>query len=214
MENILTFDRLLEISGFALGIIYLWYEYHASARMWVVGIIMPMISTYVYYSAGLYADMMMAIYYIIIAVYGFVSWKFLRNRAGTVSDTGKTNKKELPITKISCKTAICAVLWFCPIYALIAWWLVDFTNSTVPYLDAFTTAASIIGSWLLAKKYLEQWLVWIVVDAVTSGLLIYKDRPFYAVLYGLYTIIAVAGYLKWKKLMKSQNNGLDSVKAS
>ena len=92
---------------------------------------------------------------------------------------------------------LAAVIWVA-IYFLLS----RLTNSTVPVLDAFTTALSIVGIWALARKYLEQWFVWIVVNVVTCGLYFYKDIPFKASLYGLYVIIAVLGYFKWKKMMK------------
>ena len=84
--------------------------------------------------------------------------------------------------------------------------LTNFTDSRVPILDSFTTALSIVGIWALARKYLEQWFVWIVVDVVTCGLYFYKDIPFKASLYGVYVIIAVFGYFKWKKLLSLQDN--------
>ena len=92
-----------------------------------------------------------------------------------------------------------AALWW-----FIWWVLVSFTDSTVPVADAFTTALSVVGLWMLARKYAEQWLVWFVVDAVCSGLYLYKGIPFYCVLYGVYTVISLFGYRKWLRLMKSQ----------
>ena len=89
------------------------------------------------------------------------------------------------------------------IWAFIYFVLSRFTNSNVPVADAFTTALSIVGIWALARKYLEQWFVWIVVDIVTSVLYFYKDIPFKASLYALYVIIAVFGYFKWKKMMET-----------
>ena len=86
----------------------------------------------------------------------------------------------------------------------IAWVLINFTDSNVPWLDSFTTALSIVGMWMLARKYVEQWWAWIGVDAVSTGLYIYKGLDFTAALYGLYTIIAIFGYFKWKKLMKKE----------
>ena len=84
----------------------------------------------------------------------------------------------------------------------IAWLLINYTDSNVPWWDAFTTALSIIGMWMLARKYLEQWWVWIVVDVVCVGLYIYKDLHFTAGLYALNAIIAIFGWVNWKKLMK------------
>lgn len=76
-----------------------------------------------------------------------------------------------------------------------------FTDSNVPYWDSFTTALSVAALWMLAHKYIEQWLVWIIVDVVCCGLYIYKELYFTAGLYGLYSIIALFGYIKWKQLM-------------
>jgi ABC-type branched-subunit amino acid transport system permease subunit len=83
----------------------------------------------------------------------------------------------------------------------IAWILIRFTDSNVPWLDSFTTALSIIGMWMLARKYVEQWWAWIVVDVVCCGLYIYKELYFTSALYGLYSIIAIFGYFKWKQMM-------------
>ena len=84
--------------------------------------------------------------------------------------------------------------------------LVTFTDSSVPALDAFTNAASFIGLWALARKYIEQWLFWIVVDIICTILYIYKGIPFKAGLYGLYVVIAILGWFKWKQMMLKQKN--------
>ena len=81
--------------------------------------------------------------------------------------------------------------------------LVGFTNSTVPFWDAMTTAGSIVAMWMLSRKYVEQWLVWLAVDLVTVGLYLYKGIPLTAGLYALYSALAVAGYLRWKAKMRA-----------
>ena len=90
------------------------------------------------------------------------------------------------------------LIWLA-IYEVLAHW----TNSTVPVTDSFVNALSIIALWALAQKYLEQWLIWIVVDAFCCGLYAYKGIPFKAGIYGLYVIIAIFGYFKWKQMMKT-----------
>jgi nicotinamide mononucleotide transporter len=94
---------------------------------------------------------------------------------------------------------------------LIAWaalytFLVTCTDSRVPLADSFTTALSFVGIWALARKYLEQWFIWIVVDVVCTVLYVQKGIPFKAALYGLYVVIAVMGYIKWKKMMAEAKN--------
>lgn len=95
------------------------------------------------------------------------------------------------------------------IWATLYVFLVTCTDSRVPLADSFTTALSFAGIWALARKYLEQWLIWIVVDVVTCGLYFYKDIPFKASLYGLYVVIAIAGYHRWKRLMKEEDKDLN-----
>lgn len=194
----LTLDRVLEIAGLCIGLLYLYWEYHADSKMWFANIAMPTISFWVYFRAGLYADFAMNIYYFVIAIYGYIVWT--RHRG---TPTSGKKKRELPITRIKPRTLLCALIVLTVVYAVILTWLLTCTDSTVPYLDAFTTALSIVAMWMLARKYIEQWIAWIFVDAVTAGLCIYKDRPFYAVLYGAYTVIAFFGYAKWLRLMKS-----------
>lgn len=182
----------LEIAGVILGIIYLLQELKASRAMWITGMIMPLISLFVYFRAGLYADFAIDIYYFLIGIYGFIAWK---------RGTGK-KKTDLPITHTPVKHIVPLVIVFAILFVAIGLVLQNWTNSTVPWQDSFTTALSIIGLWMLARKWIEQWWVWFVVDAVSTGLYIYKGIPFYAALYGLYTILAVYGYFKWKKKMQ------------
>lgn len=185
-------NQIIELAGFLLGLAYLYYEYHAGAKMWIFGLFMPMLSMWVYYSKGLYADCAMNVYYLLMAAYGYIAWTFnLKSR----------ERVERPITSLSRTT----FLWLIPIsaaiYAALAAWLVLGTDSTVPWLDAFTTAMSIVGTWMLARKYLQQWIVWIMVDTVSTGLYFYKGLYFYSVLYAIYTVIAVLGYFKWRRMM-------------
>ena len=184
---------VLEIIGTFIGLVYLWLEYKASIYLWIAGIIMPAIYIFVYYEAGLYADFGINIYYLGAALYGWWIWKF-----GNKSQ----RSQELPITHMPKSKWLKAALIFVVALFLIAWILINHTDSNVVWWDAFTTALSIVGMWMLARKYLEQWWVWIVVDIVCVGLYIYKELYFTSALYALYAIIAIFGWLNWKKLMK------------
>lgn len=187
-------EHALEIAGVVLGIIYLLQELKASRAMWITGMIMPLISLFVYFRAGLYADFAIDIYYFLIGIYGFIAWK---------RGTGK-KKEDLPITRTPVKAILPLVLVFSVLFVAIGLVLQNWTNSTVPWQDSFTTSLSIVGLWMLARKWIEQWWVWFVVDAVSTALYIYKGIPFYAGLYALYTVLAVYGYFKWKRKMDAQ----------
>ncbi|MGL5958220.1 MAG: nicotinamide riboside transporter PnuC [Phocaeicola sp.] len=184
---------MLEYIGTLVGLIYLWLEYKASVYLWIASVIMPAIYLFVYYEAGLYADVGINVYYLLAAVYGWINWQSKQNNGSTQS--------ELPITQMPLRYylplgIICTTCFFAIVYLL-----KNYTDSTVPWLDSFTTALSIAGMWMLAKKYIEQWWVWLIVNLVCTGLYIYKGLEATAALYGLYAIITLLGYRKWKRLM-------------
>ncbi|MBQ8158021.1 MAG: nicotinamide mononucleotide transporter [Prevotella sp.] len=180
----------LDIVTTILGLIYIWLEYRAHIALWVVGIVMPALDVYLYYSHGLYGDAGMAVYYTLAAVYGLCIWKFKKTRK---------LKQELPIIHMPRSQYLGTTVFFFVSWAAIYYVLKNWTDSTVPVLDSFTNALSFVGMWALARKYLEQWLFWIVVDMVCTVLYVQKGIPFKAGLYGLYVVIAVMGYRKWKE---------------
>ena len=188
-------NNWLEIVGTIIGFVYLWQEVKASIWLWLTGIVMPAIYTVVFYQSGLYADFGIQVYYIVAALYGFLFWKF-----------GKKQDKPLPIVHTSVRQGVIlfliTVLVFIPIYLI----LTKYTDSTVPFYDSATTALSIVALWMLAKKHVEQWFVWIAVDAVSSALYFYKGIYFTAVLYAVYTVVAIYGYKKWNLMEKTQYN--------
>lgn len=176
-----------------LGLIYIWLEYRASIALWFVGVIMPALDIYLYWSHGLYGDSGMACYYTLAALYGFYVWKFKKTRK---------KKEPLPIIKMPRDKYLPVTVFFFIAWGAIYYILIRWTNSTVPLQDSFTNALSFVGMWALARKYVEQWLFWIAVDAVCCILYVQKGIPFKAGLYGLYVAIAVAGYFKWNKMRK------------
>lgn len=183
--------HLFDAISFVLGLLYLLLEFRASVWLWPVGIVMPIVHSVTYYKAGLYADFGMEFFYVIVAVYGF--WKWMRRIPGS--------SKSVPITHFPASKALIGGVAFVALWVGIALFLHHFTDSTVPVLDAFTTALSIIAYWALANKWVEQWLLWLVVDAICTGLYVYKGIPFSAALYGFYTVMAVLGYRNWLRKM-------------
>ena len=215
-------NHWLDIVTTILGLVYLVLEYRASIALWVVGIVMPAMDIYLYWSHGLYGDAGMAVYYTLAAIYGYAVWKFgakwkqmlkrsnaadtSLNAAGSdaseVSSAEGGSSEELPITFFPRRLVLRTLGFFLLAWAATYYVLVAYTNSTVPLLDAFTNALSFVGLWALARKYVEQWLFWIAVDVVCCYLYVVKGIPFKAGLYGLYVVIAVLGYMKWKGFAK------------
>ncbi len=181
----------LDIITTVLGLVYIYLEYRAHIALWIVGIIMPALDVILYWQSGLYGDAGMAVYYTLAALYGFAVWKFGRKRNQRAGE-------EMPITHMPSRLYLSAAVFMVVAWLVIYYVLVRFTDSDVPILDSFTNAVSFVALWALARKYVEQWLFWIVVDIICTGLYIYKGIPFKASLYGLYVIIAIMGYRKWK----------------
>ena len=160
---------------------------------------MPAIYIYIFYNAGLYADFVINVYYLFIAIYGWLAWKY-GFKLFKISSK-KDRVEGLKISSLPKKVWLKLIAVYLILQFLITWVLITYTNSNVPWLDSFTTSVSIIAMWMLARKYVEQWLVWIVVDVVSVGLYIYKDLYYTSALYALYAVIAILGYIKWKKMM-------------
>ena len=198
----------LDLLTTILGLAYIILEYRASIWLWAVGFAMQSLGIVLYYQKGLYADCGMEFYYLAMTVYGWWNWARKDHRGamdeerGARSEEGGTRGEEpLPIRHFPLRLAMLWTVITLAAWATIYYFLVTFTDSRVPVADSFTTALSFVGIWALARKYLEQWLIWIVVDVVTCGLYFYKEIPFKASLYGLYVVIAIAGYRKWKRMM-------------
>lgn len=189
----------LEIIGTIIGLVYLWLEYHASIYLWVASVVMPIVYTFIFFDAGLYADMGIQIYYVLASVYGFICWKWAISRKTKEIATETLKIAHTPRRLIMPLSIVCTLLTFA-----IAFILISFTDSNVPWWDSVTTSLSIVAMWLMARKYIEQWWVWLVVDVVSAGVYIYKDLYFTAGLYALYAVIAYFGYKKWKELMIAQ----------
>ena len=184
----------LDTLGTILGFVYLILEFRTSVWMWVVGCIMPAIYIVVLYKAGIYADCGMEVYYFLAGIYGLIIWLRGKTETGTIVSISHTPRKLWP--RLS--------LLFIILFVAIAAFLRECTDSRVPYIDSFTTTLSIIAMWMLSRKYIEQWWVWFVVDAVSSGLYIYKGIYGRSILYAIYTIMAIYGWYTWQKKLKQQ----------
>ncbi len=185
---------LLQITGILLGLLYLWLEYKADIRLWIVGLVMPLVHGTLYFSKGLYADASMQVYYVLAGLYGLFVW--MHRRHATHTDD---KKQEMPIIHTPLKVVPALIGVYAAAHVGIYFFLTRLTNSTVPFWDSLTTALSIVAMWMLSRKHVEQWLVWLFVDLVTVGLYFYKGIPLTAGLYCLCSVLAIAGYLRWKK---------------
>jgi nicotinamide mononucleotide transporter len=183
---------IIEIVGAMVGLIYLYLEYKASFWLWSAGIFMSLFYVYIYYHGKFYADMATYTYYLGANVYGLILWKKgSQNSHKEEVGFSHVSKKKIPLL-----TAILLLLWLA-IYIILS----EFTDSPVALGDSFTTALSVIAMWLMAKKHVDHWLLWIVVNVISCGLYIWKGLYPTAVLFVVYTVVSVLGYFRWKRMV-------------
>ena len=182
---------ILQIVGTLLGLLYLWLECKANIWVWIIGAIMPLVHGVLYLTSGIYADAAMQLYYVAAGVYGLVVWR----RAPKKKDDGII--KHTPHGWYLRLAVVYALL-----HVAIYFFLTECTDSRVPVFDSMSTALSIVAMWMLSRKLVEQWLVWLVVDMISVGLYIYKGIPITAALYMLYGILAIVGYLRWRRVAR------------
>ncbi|HHJ11249.1 MAG TPA: nicotinamide riboside transporter PnuC [Bacteroidetes bacterium] len=190
---------ITELLGVLFALIYLWFSIRQKIWLWPFGILTSALYIYIFYHSRLYADMGLQVYYLMVSIYGWYNWLY---------GGKKGEKNSLPVSTVNARMTWVLLSVTFVIYWVLVWMLkniphwLNIPSSQLIYWDAFTTAASIVATWMLARKILEQWLVWVVVDGVSMGLYIYKGLYLTAGLFLVYTLLAVVGYLQWKKDMK------------
>lgn len=187
----------IELLGAILGFAYIVFSIRQSILTWPVGLLTSLLYVWVFFVSKLYADMGLQMYYVVISIYGWYEWLYGNKSNG---------KAELKISRLSLKLGL--ILSVISIFIfLIIWYILDnYTDSPVPVADALATALSIVATWMLARKILEHWLVWIFVDAFSVGLFWYKDLLPTVILFIVYTFMAVVGFVEWKKELVSSEN--------
>lgn len=198
-------EQILEYFGVITGLLYLLLEIRQHKAMWVVGFLTSLVYIFVFFFSKIYADMGLNIYYVAISIYGFWKW----------AQTDKTADKEKPTSET---ILYCHITWplfggialaILSIYGLLYYVLHNFTDSPIPMGDAFTTSVGIVATWMLARRIIEHWIFWVVVNFVSVYL--YYLRGLYPTmfLYICYAILAIAGYYTWKKKgIKTNDNTL------
>ena len=182
--------QTIEIIGAIIGLIYLYLEYTANKWLWLFGVLMPVVYIWIFFQSKFYADMGINVYYLFASIYGWIKW-----------NQGKGSDEEIPISHTPAKRILPLTVIGAVLFTVIAFILIRFTDSPVPYGDSFTTALSILGMWMLAHKYVEQWGIWFVVNVVSCGLYIWKDMHIATILlFAVYSVISVFGYFKWKRM--------------
>ncbi|SHG57450.1 nicotinamide riboside transporter PnuC [Massilia sp. CF038] len=184
----------LELISFILAVITVALNIRQLHWAWLFSIASSATYAVVFYDARLYGDMGLQFVFISVSVWGWYQW--LR---------GGVDHAPLPVTASSAKGWAWGIAAWLAAFALLAWFLAKFTNTDVPNTDGFLTAGSLLGQVLLSRKKVENWIVWIVVDILYVGLYMYKGLHLTAVLYGIFVIMAVMGWVTWYRAAGSKH---------
>ena len=182
----------LEIIAVGLSLTFLILLIKENIYCWFFGITGSLVSIFLFYRIGLYAESILYCYYVLIGFYGYQLWN------------SKANAQELPIIDVLPKQHFSYILIGVVTTLCLGYFLENYTEASKPYLDAFTTIFSFIASYLEAKKILSGWYYWIIVNGVTLGLYLNKELYIYFILTLLYFALSFYGLREWNRKIKIQ----------
>ncbi len=184
----------VELLATIFSLIYVFFSVKEKRISWFFGFLCSALYIVVFFQSKFYADMSLQFYYLGVSVFGWITWKNIKH---------ENNAESLHISTLNKSQFFQYLVSSIAIYAVYYLILKFLTDSTIPIMDSIVGALSVIATWMLAKKKIENWLLWIVADALALGLFIYKELYPTAVLFVIYTIMAVVGYFEWRKSLRS-----------
>ncbi|MFT3955115.1 MAG: nicotinamide riboside transporter PnuC [Piscinibacter sp.] len=180
----------LELAALVIALAMVGFNMRVNPLGWPLAIASSLLYFLLFWDSKLYGEAGLQIFFVVVALWGW--WQWLR---GTMDDGSALRVRALPRREaIGCLVAL-ALAW--PALALL---LDHATDSDVPWFDAFPTAASLVGQWLLGRKYVENWAVWLLVNVVSVGLFAVKGLWLTVLLYALFALLSVAGWRAWARL--------------
>jgi nicotinamide mononucleotide transporter len=192
-QNILE-TTVLEIIAVIFGLLSVWYSKKINILVYPTGIVSVVIYVYICFGAKLYADMGINFVYFVMSIYGWYVW------------TRKDSQKKIrSISFCTKKEHLINALMLVVIFVSLSYILTNHTDSNVPYWDSLTTAIFIVGMWLMAMKKVENWIFWIIGDVISIPLYFYKGLVLTSLQFSVFLVIAILGYLAWKKRYKEEN---------
>ena len=193
----------LELVAFVLAVAMVVFNIRVNPLGWPLAIVSSLLYFALFWSSRLYGDASLQIFFAAVALWGW--WQWLR---GTQADGGALRVRTLGPRGRTLIVLVLAAAW--PATGL---FLKRYTDTDVPWWDAFPTAASVIGQWLLGRKYLENWVAWIVVNIVSVGLFAYKGLWLTVVLYTIFVAMSVVGWRAWRRLLGATSAAAAAARA-
>ncbi|MGF1533205.1 MAG: nicotinamide riboside transporter PnuC [Bernardetiaceae bacterium] len=186
----------IELLAALAGIISIWYNTQVSVRGWLWAIVSVTPYLYIFFVAKLYQDLLLHIVYLVMAIYGY--WQWTRKDA--------QQRPVLPITYTPAPERYAWAVAGVAATGLSGWFFGTFTDTDLPYWDALTTVFSLIATWMLARKRIENWPIWIFVDTFAVFIYAYKGLYITSGLYAIYWVLALMGWRRWRVVYASQTS--------
>ena len=183
----------LEIVAAAFGIVSVYLSVRQNIWSWPTAIVNVGLYIFVFYRSRLYADTGLQVVYVILNCYGWYHWLH-----------GGKNRTPLPVTRTTLRVALILTGLVVTGTIMIGTLLSRGTDAAIPYVDALTTSTSLAAQWMMTRKLLENWLVWVAVDVVYIGMYISRSLYVTAVLYFVFLVLSAFGYREWKESLKAR----------
>ena len=193
-------ENQLETFAAVMGLICVILNTRENIWGWFFGILSAFTYAYIFFGEKLYSDVILNIFFILSGIYGWRSWLY-----GAKLENKSDKNEALTIRTSSAKYLLSVLLIATLGVFRLGWVLGTYTDASLPYWDAATTSFSFLGQWLLAKKYIENWLVWIFVNIMAIGVYAYKGLMITTGLYACFLLLAIYGYFSWRQKMKLQD---------
>ena len=201
----ITASTPLEIVATVTGLLSVWLTARENIWAWPTGLVSVACFFYMFFEVKLYADMTLQVFFFVLSIYGWIIWLTKRGTA-----------KVRPTRRINPKLAIALSISLFGFSAAWGYLLSQFTDASIPYMDAFIATLSLIAQYLLSNKVLENWYCWLLVDVLSIGMYAYKGLYALTFLYVIFLGIAALGLYSWKKQWKAQQQqqGLPDPRAA
>lgn len=187
---------LWEVTAVIFAMAYLLLAVRENVLCWLFALLSTAIYTVLFWDVSLLMESALNLYYMAMAVYGWYQWT--RGGPNGETDNGETGSHMLAVRSLSARQHVMVITAIALLCGVSGYLLSEHSSAAWPYIDSFTTWASVITTYLVARKYLENWLYWIVIDTVSIPLYIDRGLNLTALLFVAYVVIAVIGYFKWR----------------
>ena len=179
---------LLELTATVFGIAGVWLTVKKNRWCFPTGIVNVSLYAWLFFQSKLYSDACLQLAYIILLIYGWYQWK-----------SGGDEKSEKPVSRTTGKMFLFLIVVTGVATVSVGTWLKNSTDASFPYVDTLTTSMSLVAQWMIAKKKIENWIVWVVADVIYVGMYISKHLYLTSLLYAIFIVLAIIGWFEWNK---------------